>query len=111
MIIREAKREKATVLVIEGRIDSVSSAELEKKLITLIETGGVKDIVLDFDAMDYISSAGLRVLLMAAKKTGKLGGKVVLCGLCANVKEVFDISGFSNIFGIYASQEEAAASI
>lgn len=111
MIIKEAKRDKATVLSIEGRIDSVSSSELEKKLITLIETGGVKDIVMDFDAMDYISSAGLRVLLMAAKKTGKLGGKVVLCGLCANVKEVFDISGFTNIFGIYASKEEAAAAM
>lgn len=111
MNIKEAKREKATVLMIEGRIDSVSSADLEKKLIALIETGGVKNIVLDFDAMDYISSAGLRVLLMAAKKTGKLNGKVVLCGLCANVKEVFDISGFTNIFGIFSSLEEAAAAM
>jgi anti-anti-sigma factor len=109
MNIKEAKKDKATILVIEGRIDSASSAELEKRLAALIETGGVKDILLDFGAMDYISSAGLRVLLMAAKKTGKLGGKVVLSGLCANVKEVFDISGFSNIFGIYLSQEEAYA--
>jgi anti-anti-sigma factor len=107
MNIREAKRDNATILTLEGRIDSANSTMLEKKLIALIETDGVKDIVMDFGAMDYISSAGLRVLLMAAKKTGKLGGKVVLCCLCANVKEVFDISGFSNIFGIYATQEEA----
>jgi anti-anti-sigma factor len=107
MNIKETKKDKATVLVVEGRIDSGTSAELEKKLIALIETGGVKDIAMDFSAMDYISSAGLRVLLMAAKKAGKLGGKVVLAGLSANVKEVFDISGFSNIFSIFASQEEA----
>ncbi len=107
MNIKEMKKEKATVLAIEGRIDSGTSATLEKKLIDMIEAGGVKDIVMDFSAMDYISSAGLRVLLMAAKKMGKLGGKVVLSGLCENVKEVFDISGFSNIFGIYTTQEEA----
>ncbi len=107
MNIKETKKEKATVLSIEGRIDSGTSAELEKKLIALIDTCQVKDIVMDFSAMDYISSAGLRVLLMAAKKTGRMNGKVVLAGLCANVKEVFDISGFSNIFSIYGSQEEA----
>lgn len=110
MDIKETKKDKATVLVVEGRIDSGTSAELEKKLIVLIENGGVKDIALDFSAMDYISSAGLRVLLMAAKKTSKLGGKVVLAGLSANVKEVFDISGFSNIFSIFSSQEEAVKS-
>lgn len=107
MNIREIKKEKVTVLVVEGRIDSGTSAELEKKLIALIETCGVKDIAMDFSSMDYISSAGLRVLLMAAKRAGKLGGKVVLSGLGANVKEVFDISGFSNIFSIFVSQEEA----
>ena len=110
MNIKETKKDKTTVLVVEGRIDSSTSAALEKKLITLIETDGVKDIIIDFLAMDYISSAGLRVLLMAAKKAGKLGGKVVLAGLSANVKEVFDISGFSNIFSIFASQEEAIKS-
>lgn len=57
--------------------------------------------------MDYISSAGLRVLLMAAKKTAKLKGKVVLAALCANVKEVFDIAGFTSIFTITDTQEEA----
>lgn len=110
MNIKEIKSGNATVLIIEGRIDSGTSAILEKKLIAMIETDGVKDIAMDFSSMDYISSAGLRVLLMAAKKAGKLGGKVVLAGLSANVKEVFDISGFSNIFSIYASQDEAIKS-
>jgi anti-anti-sigma factor len=111
MNIKETKTDKATVLAVEGRVDSGTSAELEKKLIALIEIGGVKDIAMDFSAMDYISSAGLRVLLMAAKKAGKLGGKIVLAGLSANVKEVFDISGFSNIFSISASVEEAVRAL
>ena len=105
MNIKQAKKDKATVLGIEGRLDSSTSGELEKVFITIIEAGE-KNIVVDFAGMDYISSAGLRVLLMAAKKTSKLGGKVVLTALSANVKEVFDIAGFTSIFTILASQEE-----
>lgn len=111
MNIKEIKNDKMTVLVVEGRIDSSTSSVLEKTLITLIDTDGEKNILMDFTAMDYISSAGLRVLLMAAKKTGKAGGKVVLTGLNANVREVFDISGFSNIFSIYNTQAEAVKAI
>lgn len=106
MNIKEDKKGQATVLTIEGRLDSITSGTLEKKFLTVIGDGE-KNIVVDFTGMDYISSAGLRVLLMAAKKTGKLGGKVVLAALCANVKEVFDIAGFTSIFTITDSQEEA----
>lgn len=105
MNIKEVKNDKATVVMIEGRLDSSTSGELEKKLLTVMDAGE-KNIVVDFASMDYISSAGLRVLLMAAKKTSKLGGKVVLAALSANVKEVFDIAGFTSIFTILASQEE-----
>jgi anti-anti-sigma factor len=104
--IKEVKMEKATVLIIEGRLDSSTSGVLEKKLLAMLETGE-KNFVVDFASMDYISSAGLRVLLMAAKKTKKIGGKVVLSTLSNNVKEVFDIAGFTSIFTIFASQEEA----
>ncbi len=107
MNIKEIKTDRVEILVVEGRIDSGTSTVLEKKMISLIETDGVKDIIMDFSAMDYISSAGLRVLLMAAKKTGKAGGKVVLSSLCPNVREVFDISGFSSIFSIFDSQADA----
>ncbi|MEN6461573.1 MAG: STAS domain-containing protein [Syntrophomonas sp.] len=110
MNIKEAKKNNAMVVAIEGRLDSSTSGVLEKKLITLIEEGE-KNLVLDFAGMDYISSAGLRVLLMAAKKTSKMGGKVVLSALSANVKEVFDIAGFTSIFTITASQEDALQSI
>lgn len=110
MEIKEVKKNQVMVLVVEGRLDSSTSGTLEKKLITMIEAGE-KNLVFDFAGMDYISSAGLRVLLMAAKKTGKLGGKVVLASLNPNVKEVFDIAGFTNIFTIFGSQEEAVKAI
>ncbi|PKM77073.1 MAG: anti-anti-sigma factor [Firmicutes bacterium HGW-Firmicutes-15] len=110
MNIKETKMEKATVLMIEGRLDSSTSGVLEKKFLAITEAGE-KNFVVDFASMDYISSAGLRVLLMAAKKTKKVGGKVVLSALSANVKEVFDIAGFTSIFTISASKEEAIQSI
>jgi anti-anti-sigma factor len=104
--IKEDKKDQAMVLIIEGRLDTITSKTLEKKFLTLMEAGE-KNIVVDFTDMDYISSAGLRVLLMAAKKTAKLGGKVVLAALSDNVQEVFDIAGFTSIFTITGSQEEA----
>ena len=106
MNIKEIKMEKEIVLMIEGRLDTSTSGELEKKILAMME-GGEKNFVVDFTAMDYISSAGLRVLLMAAKKTAKLSGKVILAALSANVKEVFDIAGLTSIFTITASREEA----
>lgn len=109
MNIKEAKKDKATVITVEGRLDSSTSGVLEKKLLSLMETGE-KNFLLDFAGMDYISSAGLRVLLMAAKKTKPAGGKVVLSALTDNVKEVFDIAGFTSIFTIFTTQEEAIQS-
>ena len=106
MNIKEAKMEKATVLMIEGRLDSSTSGLLEKMFLAMMEAGE-KNFVVDFASMDYISSAGLRVLLTVTKKTNKVGGKIVLSALSANVKEVFDIAGFTDIFSISASQEEA----
>lgn len=106
MDLKEIKKDKATVIMVEGRLDSSSSGMLEKKILSLIETGE-KNFLVDFSGMDYISSAGLRVLLMAAKKTKPAGGKVVLSALTDNVKEVFDIAGFTSIFAIFTTQEEA----
>ena len=110
MNIKEAKTEKAMVLMIEGRLDSRTSGILEKAFLTKIEAGE-KNFVVDFSGMDYISSAGLRVLLMAAKKTKAAGGKVVLSALSTNVLEVFEIAGFSSIFEIFSSQEEAIVAV
>lgn len=106
MIITEERKDKVLVLAVEGRLDSSTSAQLEKKLLAVMDSGETY-LILDFASMDYISSAGLRVLLMAAKRIGKAEGKLVLAALSANVKEVFDITGFTDIFIIAESREEA----
>lgn len=70
-------------------------------------SAGKKCFILDFNRLDYISSAGLKVLLMAAKKTSGIGGKLALSSLKEHVKEVFDIAGFTAIFPICSTREDA----
>lgn len=96
----------ATIAVITGRIDSATSKELETKLIPMINTG-IKKMVVDFSKVDFVSSAGLRVILLAAKKLKQANGKMALCCMKNTIKEVFDISGFSSIIPISPSRDEA----
>ena len=64
-------------------------------------------LLIELSQLEYISSAGLRVLLVVAKRIQQKGGKVVLCALVPNVKEVFEISGFSSIFKIFDNTADA----
>ena len=110
MEMTQSKKEKLVILGLKGKLDANTSNSLEEKLLSLIE-GGEKQIVVDFSHLDYISSAGLRVILMAAKRLKNANGKIVLCALNENVREVFDLAGFSTIFSIYPSQQEASQAL
>jgi anti-anti-sigma factor len=106
MEIRQTREGSVNIIELEGRLDAVTSPELEDKVFSLMETGE-KDFLFDFSRLDYISSAGLRVLLLAAKKTEPAGGRVVLSSLKEPIQEIFNVSGFSRIFSIYSSRGEA----
>ena len=97
------------VVTLSGRVDSSGSKELEAQLLVLIDDEH-KDLLLDCSGVAYISSAGLRIFLMAAKKIKSLSGRIRLGGLQEPVQDVFEISGFTKLFEIYASVEEALAS-
>ncbi|HLJ65178.1 MAG TPA: STAS domain-containing protein [Stellaceae bacterium] len=92
----------------QGRLDSLSGPAFEKELLAHIE-GGCRQMVLDFSGLNYISSAGLRVVLVAAKRMKAAGGKLVLASLNAQIHEVFEISGFNRILEIEADYAAAAA--
>ena len=109
MNIQESRKGEISIFELEGRLDSVTSSQLEKSLLSRLQAGD-KNLIIDFARVDYISSAGLRVLLMAAKKARTAGGKVALSALASNVQEVFDIAGFTNIFAIYESYSDALSS-
>lgn len=94
------------VLSIEGEMNANTSGDVDERLNQLI-MGGNKKLVIDLNQLKYISSAGLRVFLKANKLIKKKEGELRLCRLNDTVKEVFEISGFQLIFGIYTDQEEA----
>ena len=93
------------IVAISGSMDSTTSPEAQKSLTAVL--AGAKKVALDFSELDYISSAGLRVLLGAAKQLRASGGTLGMFGLNQSVREVFDISGFSTILSIYPSEADA----
>ena len=94
------------VLAFEGRLDTQTSPDAQQRLTRLIEEGETK-ILVNLEKLDYISSAGLRVLLVVAKQLRTTDGELRICNLNEVVKEVFDISGFDRILPISASESEA----
>jgi len=97
--------ESIPVIELPPRIDSVTSADLEKNINRLITDKAI--ILCDFTQNTYISSLGLRVLLSALKTLKRSGGNLALCSLSPYVLEIFDVSGFSRIFSIYSSESIA----
>ena len=106
-----AEREGGTVVAkAEGRIDGSNASEFQADLQAVIEESD-QALILNFESVSYISSAGLRVLLLTAKTLEGNGAKLALCSLSEPIREVFRISGFDNIIPIHDSQAEAAAAI
>jgi anti-sigma B factor antagonist len=106
MEFTEHKSDDILVLKIKGKIDSRTANVFQDKIAALIE-GGEKQLVIDCSGLEYISSAGLRVLLWTTKKLDRNDGRVVLASLTDYVREVFDIAGFLAIFPVFSSCEEA----
>lgn len=95
-IIRKQNGDALT-LNIEGRLDTLTAPELENEITTGLD--GVNSLVLDFEKLDYISSAGLRVLLRAEKIMSRLGGMKVV-NVNEAVMEIFEVTGFNDILTI-----------
>jgi anti-anti-sigma factor len=106
MTVTENRQGTATVVGVQGRLDAVTSSEFEKKLLGIMD-GGCRKLVIDCSALDYISSAGLRVFLAAAKHLKNLQGSIVVAAPLAQVREIFDIAGFSAILPILPTVAEA----
>ena len=100
------KVDGAVVIAVEGQINSANAPALETDLLSRIDQGE-RRVVLDLGLLSYISSAGLRVVLMMAKRLRQSDGKLVLCGLQSRVREVFDISGFLAILTVVETREDA----
>ena len=94
------------VVQIEGELDTGSSPNAQNQLDQL-RGQGLKKILLDLTKLDFISSAGLRVLLATAQELKEDGGDLRVCSLNREVKEVFDISGFSTLLMVFDNEAKA----
>ena len=106
-----AEHENGTLIAkAEGRIDGGNAREFEDALNASI-TEDDRAVIIDLERLSYISSAGLRAILLTAKTLGKRNAKFALCSLSDAIREIFEISGFDKIIAIHATLDEARASI
>jgi anti-anti-sigma factor len=106
MEIQKSKRDAILVISVKGRLDALTAGEFEKNLLETIAQGD-KKLLLDLSELQYISSAGLRSLLVLAKKLKAEAGEILFSGLQGPVAEVFKISGFYSIFRTFDTLDAA----
>lgn len=92
-----------------GRIDTTTSGSVEQAIRQLVD-GGQRNLLVDLSGVEYISSAGLRVFLLVAKRMRDLRGTLVLSGMTEPVRQVFQLAGFMPLFRVERTQESALAS-
>lgn len=106
MDIAEEREGDTLIVTIKGRLDAISSPAAEKHVFELINEGANK-VILNLGGVDYLSSAGMRMLLSTTKKLKGQSGKLVLCSVTPNVMDVLKISGFDHVLDIVKTRDEA----
>lgn len=106
MQIAESRVNGIVAVAPAGRIDTTTAPALEQHLIGLLN-GGERRIVVDLTGVDYISSAGLRVMLLLARRLQDAGGRLGLCGMGDPVRQVFQLAGFLPLFVVHDTRQAA----
>ena len=110
MHIQQTDRGGVTILAPAGRIDTTTSGAVEEALRRAVD-GGARSLLVDLGGVEYISSAGLRVFLVLAKRMRDLQGRLVLCSLTEPVRQVFQLAGFLPLFRVEPSPETALSAL
>lgn len=109
MDISEDRKADVVILALSGRLDATAAKNFEEEILGVIASGAQR-LVVDLAQLEYVSSSGLRIFLLAAKRLQGTQGKIVLCSLKDHIRQVFDLAGFSSIFSIHSSRDEALKS-
>ena len=109
MAIQTIRDGSTAVVAVNGRLDAVTAPEYEQTVRKLIENGATR-VVVDFDKLDYISSAGLGELILTSKLLQEKNGRLCVANARGNVRSVFDMCGIGKVIGIHGSVAEALAS-
>ena len=110
MQISQTKNGAVVILKLDGNLDSTTGSDLQAALLPAVAESGTR-VAVDCNGIHYVSSAGLRVVLMAAKQAQTSGSKIALFGLSNPVRETFEISGFSRLVTIVATEPDAVATL
>jgi anti-anti-sigma factor len=110
MEVHEEQVSGVTTLAVKGRLDSNTASSFGARLEAIVAAPRNR-LVVDFGNLEYLSSAGFRVLLVAAKRADHVGSRLVLCGLSDNVRQLFDLGGFLDLFTIVGSRDDAIAAV
>ena len=110
MPIHVDSKEGVVMIRPTGRIDSANANEFESIVTTRLDEGCQK-LVFDFGDLDFMSSAGLRVVLLAGKRMREAKGKLAFAGMRDNVHDVFAMSGFLKLFQAHKTVDEALAAV
>lgn len=110
MEIHEERIGGACVVTAKGRLDGGASATFAERIGGLITSPNPK-LLIDFAGVDFVTSAGLRAVLLLVKKVKAAGGTFALCSVQDSVREVLDITGFTGMFNIHAARADAIAAL
>lgn len=99
------------IVTISGRVDSSTSPQLDQALKDCFAGDSQSPLVLDFAEVSFLSSAGLRVLLLAAKTARQQNLNLAICSLIPPIQEIFEMSGFMGIMDVHADREQALAAV
>ena len=110
MQIADARVDGIVAVAPVGRIDTTSAPALEHYLVDLLARGE-RRIVIDLSGVDYISSAGLRVMLLVARRVADVNGRLGLCAMGDSVRQVFQLAGFLPLFAVQETPDAAVRQI
>jgi anti-anti-sigma factor len=111
MDVFESKKDGILTLALKGRLDAVSAPSFRDKIMNFIDDQKEYRILLECSNMDYVSSAGIRVLFEVIFKLQDLSGKLGCYGVTGNVRKIFGLADLTSEMGLFASQEEALKNI
>ncbi len=104
--IEERQIKNVLVLKIKGRLDAISSSDVEQQIMDYIEAGHTS-LVLNFSSVNYLSSVGMRLLLRTVKKLKEVSGKMIVCSVNDRVMDILKMSGFDHLIELTVNEEEA----
>ena len=110
MEIREDLQDGVTIIALTGRVDSTTAPALEAHVARVARAAVIR-MVVDFSGVEYISSAGLRVMLVLAKRAREQRGALAICSLGDSVRQVFELAGFLPLFVVTPSRSAAVAAV